>query len=109
MGPDGDLLTKYAHPLVALQQASPQRVLSLEAHDDHVSLGAPEVVLEVMPDASRLGHAARRDDDDAPLLVQSLGLFGAGSVMNLGKIEDPAGLSHQPPGLGVVGLAMRAE
>ena len=72
-----DLLAEDAHPLVALQQAPPQRALRLEADDDHVGLGPPQVVLEVVADPPGVGHAARRDDHDAPLAVERPRFVGA--------------------------------
>ena len=60
-------------------------------------------------DAPRLGHAARRDDDDAPLAVQTLRLLHARGVAKAGEVEDIS-LGLDPGlGLGVVHFPVAAE
>ena len=49
----------------AIDQPAAERTHGLEAGEHHVTLFAPEIVLEMMADASALAHAAARQDDRA--------------------------------------------
>jgi hypothetical protein len=49
----------------AIHQRAAGGAAGLEAHDHHVGLAAPDIVLEVVLDAPAGAHAAAGDDDGA--------------------------------------------
>ena len=77
LGPDGDVLAKQLDGAGSLQQAAAQGALPLIAHEHHGALGPPQVVLQVVADASGVAHAGGGDDNFGRLVVvQRPGLLG---------------------------------
>ena len=85
-----------------VHQLPPERAARLESGEDHVTLFAPEIVLEVMPDTPAVAHAAAGDDDGPGAhAVDGHGLRGGAAEMEVGHGEGIAVLLAPPRGLGV--------
>jgi hypothetical protein len=62
---DLDRLVPEPHVLGTVDEPPAERALCLEADEHDVTLGAPEVVLQVLHDPAAVAHAAARDHDRA--------------------------------------------
>ena len=82
-GLDRNILAKEAHRFDPVQQAAAQGALGLVAHEHHRGLLAPEVVLEVVADASGVAHAGGRNDD----LGRGVQVEGLGFLAGLGDVQ----------------------
>ena len=76
LGVHGNILAEQPHLLHPVQQRPPQRALGLIARDEDDIFRHPEIVLQMVPDAARVAHAAGRQDDlGARIAVDGLGLL----------------------------------
>ena len=82
LGVHGDLVAEDLHGLFPVVELAPERAHRLIAHKEHGALRPPEVILQVVADASGVAHAARGEDDlGRPVVVERHGvLFGDGGV-----------------------------
>src|SRR3989344_8376176 len=97
-----DVFVPELYGFGAVYQLPPERATRLESGEDHVTLFAPEIVLEVMPDTPAVAHAAAGDDDGAGAhSVDGHGLRGGAAEMEVGHGEGIAVFFAPPRGLGV--------
>ena len=59
----GDLVTEDLHALGTVVQLAAERADRLITHEQHRALRPPEVILQMVPDAAGVAHAARGEDD----------------------------------------------
>ncbi len=106
------ILAEDLHPLVAVHQAAAQRLRGLEAGDKDGAAWVFDVVLQVVENAPRLGHAAGADDDRRLAQeVQLLRLLRRAGIAHHGEAERIAvAVGDEDFGdLGVIRLGMGAE
>ena len=85
---DADLLDLLG---AVLEDAAPQRVLGLIAHEEDRVAFVGSVVEQVVKDPAVLAHAARRDDDGGALeVVEPLGLVGGADRVEQVETEGVA-------------------
>ena len=107
LGPHRHLLAEYLHLGRAFHQQAAGGVLGLEAHDHHVAVGPPQVVLQVVLDAPGVGHAAARDDDGrAHVPVDVAALLGGGGELQVGEVERRVAVGQDFLGVGVEKLGV---
>ena len=105
-------VAENAHRADSIQNASPQRVLGLIAHEEDDGVGVGDVVFEVMQDASALAHARSRDDHHRiGHEIQVLGILHAADIAQQMEAEGAAVVvgGHEFAGLPVVTLGVQTE
>ena len=81
-----DVFVPELYGFGAVHDLAPEGAARLEAGEDHVTLLAPEIVLEVMPDTPAVAHAAAGDDDGAGAhAVDGHGLRGGAAELEVGR------------------------
>ena len=103
--PHSDLLSKELNRGKTIQKLPPHRSLTLVSHKDDGTFRPPQVVLQVVPDASGLAHAAGGNDDlGGRVGVQCHGFLRGAGKLQPGETDGLKAVFQQLYGL-LVGIA----
>lgn len=92
---------------MAIDEATAERIFTLIADEHDAGFGAPEVLFEVMEDATGVAHAgAGHDEAGSWEIVEGAGLIGGGGEVEGRDISEGMVIEVKCEGLGVVEVGM---